>query len=492
MDLGQEDLFVMGDLKIPYPRGRMAVNFVGPPGTFQAVSFSDLMTGNFQPDLFSGKVVLVGNTHPAYHDYFLTPFRTARTVPPGFEAREFLKDYSEGMSGVEILANAVNTITTGSYVKTPSLWMSAIGLLLAGFVGTLFFIHLEMSSIKSFLIYLVAVTVFFVTAYVLFVRQNVMLDLTSVEAVLTMTFLGGVAWHRYLTAMEKARITRTFGLYVSHQVVDRLIKHPELVRLGGEKKEMSVLFSDVRGFTSVSEQLDPEAVVRLLNQFHTTMTQAVFDQDGVLDKYMGDALMAFYGAPIEMEEHAERACLTALQMEAALLDLQGKWKDEGIPVMEMGIGINSGPMVVGNMGSDMRFDYTVMGDSVNLGARLEGLNKLYQTRIIASEFTRKLVSGDLLFRELDLVQVKGKQEPVRIYELMSAGSLPAPRFLEIYLQGLTAYRQLSLDRAMELFGEVLSLEPADGPAALYLQRCREFLKTPPPADWDGVAVMDSK
>jgi len=492
VDLGHEDLFVMSDLKIPYPGGRMAVNYAGPPGTFQAVSFSDLMAENFKPDLFSGKIVLVGNTHPAYHDYFFTPFRAARTVPAGFEAREVLKDYSEGMSGVEVLANAVHTISTGSYIKTPSSGITAIWLLFVGLGGTFLFIHLNMGSIKSILIYLAVAAALFVTAYILFVRGNIMLDLISVEAVLSMTFLGGVVWHRYLNAMEKARITRTFGMYVSHQVVDRLIKHPELVRLGGEKKEMSVLFCDVRGFTSVSEQLDPEEVVRLLNQFLTSMTNVVFDHEGVVDKYMGDAIMAFYGAPIELKEHAEKACLTALEMGEALLDLQEKWRDAGIPVMEMGIGINSGPMVVGNMGSAMRFDYTVMGDSVNLGARLEGLNKLYGTRIIISEFTKNMINKDLLFRELDLVKVKGKQEPVRIYELMPTGSNQAPGLLELYSQGLAAYRQLSLERAMELFGEVLSLKPADGPATLYLNRCRELIKTPPPAQWDGVVIMDSK
>jgi len=395
------------------------------------------------------------------------------------------------MSGVEIHANAIQTILKKSFINMPDKKTMLSMIVIIGIISTLFFIILDVRPLVALISYLSLSGMIAYISYLLFRYYLFMVEIVPMEGILTMTYVTGVAYHRVLAMRDKAQVTKTFGHYVSYQVVDRLLKEPELVRLGGEKKELTVLFSDIRGFTTISEKLEPEEVVRLLNEYLTAMTKLVFKYDGVLDKYMGDAIMAFYGAPIEMADHADKACLTALEMIEVLKELQTKWMESGVPVINIGIGINSGPMIVGNMGSDVRFDYTVMGDSVNLGSRLEGINKQYGTRIIVSEFTRNIARLNLNFRELDLVRVKGKNEPVRIFELMSEKDAQ-PSFLEVFERGLTSYRGMDWERSESLFQQALSIKPDDGPSSIYIKRCLEYKKTPPSDDWDGVYEMKTK
>jgi adenylate cyclase len=225
------------------------------------------------------------------------------------------------------------------------------------------------------------------------------------------------------------------------------------------------------------------------------MTDIVFKYDGLLDKYMGDAIMAIWGAPLDQPDHVRRGCLTALDMVEELHRLQKKWSAEGMPFLNIGIGVNAGPMVVGNMGSDRRFDYTVMGDSVNLGSRLEGLNKLYGTNIIVSEMTYDRVRDEFWARELDLVRVKGKDQPVKIFELLSplkTASADQRALAEGFHAALAEYRKRNWDKAREEFQKVLAQFPHDGPAKLYLERCETLSQIPPPADWDGVYTMTTK
>ena len=214
---------------------------------------------------------------------------------------------------------------------------------------------------------------------------------------------------RYLTdEKEKRSIRSAFRYYLTPTVMDAVLANPGMLKLGGEKRELTVLFSDIRGFTSLSEQMAPERLVALLNGYLTPMTDIVFENGGTLDKYMGDSIMAFYGAPLAQPDHALRACQTALQMLRKLEELRAQWRAEGLPELAIGIGICSGPMVVGNMGSQSRFDYTVMGDAVNVASRLEGANKTYGTQVILSETTRALVSSTATVRSLDVVRVKGE------------------------------------------------------------------------------------
>jgi adenylate cyclase len=225
------------------------------------------------------------------------------------------------------------------------------------------------------------------------------------------------------------------------------------------------------------------------------MTDIVFKYDGLLDKYMGDAIMAIWGAPLDQADHAHRACYAALDMVQELRVLQEKWAAEGLPYLNIGIGINAGPMVVGNMGSDRRFDYTVMGDSVNLGSRLEGSNKVYGTNIIASEMTYERVREEILGRELDWVRVKGKDQPVKIYELLARrnqASAAQKALAEKFHSALTEYRQGNWDQGLSAFQLILDNDPHDAPAKLYVERCAVLKKNPPPEDWDGVYTMTTK
>jgi adenylate cyclase len=273
-----------------------------------------------------------------------------------------------------------------------------------------------------------------------------------------------------------------------------MLKDPTKLKLGGDKKDLTVLFSDIRGFTSISEKLPPEELVRLLNEYLTAMTNVVFKYEGLLDKYMGDAIMAVFGAPLDQPDHPQRACWTALNMMSELHRLQNKWQEEGRPALNIGIGINTGDMVVGNMGSEMRFDYTVMGDMVNLGSRLEGINKEYGSNIIISEFTYKAVKEIMCCRELDSVRVKGKKLPVKIYELLGKKKDENKwnDFIAGFEKGLALYRAAKWDEAISSFQKVLAIRAEDEASRIYIERCKNLKEEPPAQPWDGVFTMKTK
>jgi adenylate cyclase len=278
-------------------------------------------------------------------------------------------------------------------------------------------------------------------------------------------------------------------------VANLVSERPEMLALGGDTRELTVLFSDIRGFTTISERFQdqPHTLVALLNEFLGGMTDVIFAHDGTLDKYVGDEIMAIWGAPLAQPDHAARACRGALEMMARLAVLNQEWQQRGWPALDIGIGINTGPMVVGNMGSQRRLSYTVVGDNVNLGARIEGLNKLYGSHIIASESTVQ-AAGELVVRELDLVRVKGKHQGVRIFEVLGVvGERDRWASLtERFNAGVYAYRERRWDEAIRAFAAILDERPDDGPSRLYLGRCRGMLEAPPAPDWDGVTVMEVK
>jgi adenylate cyclase len=271
-------------------------------------------------------------------------------------------------------------------------------------------------------------------------------------------------------------------------------EQPERLALGGEKREMTVFFSDIRGFTTISEGLAPEALVELLNVYLGEMTEIIFGHDGMLDKYIGDAVMAVWGAPLPQPDHAVRACQATLDMTRKLRELNEQWVPRGWPRLAIGAGLNTGPMVFGNLGSAQHLSLTVMGDNVNLGSRLEGLNKLYGTSIIASEATVREAGSGFVTREVDLVRVKGKLLPVRIFEILGGDderNQLAP-IVERFNAGLEAFRDRRWEEARNAFGSILAERPTDGPSRLYIARCDAMIQTPPGEEWDGVTVMDTK
>jgi adenylate cyclase len=255
------------------------------------------------------------------------------------------------------------------------------------------------------------------------------------------------------------------------------------------------LFSDVRGFTTYCEKHPPEVIVQRLNEYLTEMVDIVFHHQGTLDKFIGDAVMALYGAPHHYPEHAEQACVTACEMITRLREIQKRWSADAKDYFHIGIGINTGTVIVGNLGSEQKFEYTVIGDEVNLASRLEGANKQYSTSIIISESTYAQVKKKARARELDWVKVKGKKRPARIFELCSMEKLPAIEedlLIGVYHQGLAHYKKREWYNALKQFKRVLRYFPSDGPARAYVNRCLDFIEHPPPADWDGVYEFKTK
>ena len=466
----------IGDIDIPTDEtGRMLINYYGPGRTFPHYSISDIIKGRLPPDAFKDKIVIVGATAIGIYDLRVTP-------------------YSNAYPGVEIHATAIDNILHGNFLHRSS-GTSLLDICAIVFFGLLIGIVVpRVKAVQGMVLSLLILIAFVLINTFIFSRYNLWLNVIY-PALTMMTIYLGITVYRYITEeREKKKIRGAFQYYLTASVINEMLKDPSKLKLGGDKKDLTVLFSDIRGFTTISEKMTPEALVHLLNEYLTEMTNLVFKYDGLLDKYMGDAIMAVFGAPLDQPDHAARACRTALGMMEELKKLQKKWADEGRPVFDIGIGINSGDMVVGNMGSDMRFDYTVMGDMVNLGSRLEGINKEYGTNIVISEYTYAVVKDALFCRELDSVRVKGKKLPVKIYELLGEkqDAEKWEKAVSLFEEGLSKYKQGLWDEAIAAFRKVIEVRQDDAPAKLYIDRCEELKKNPPEGPWDGVFTMTRK
>jgi adenylate cyclase len=328
----------------------------------------------------------------------------------------------------------------------------------------------------------------------LFVSKKVSLHSVFFYSFLFLLFTS-IKLYRYFTEeKQKREMKSTFSKYVSPSVVDELLKDAKNLQLGGRKAHMTVFFSDIRGFTTISEKVSPEELSRILNLYLTPMTEIVFQNDGTLDKYMGDAIMAFFGAPLNDPKHASKACRCTLKSLERLKALQKEFEEQKLPFIDIGIGLNTGEMNVGNMGSNIVQNYTVMGDAVNLGSRLEGLTKTYGIRAIISEFTQKEVASEFTTREIDRVRVKGKNEPVRIFELVSEGPAPEEKakMLGVFSSAYELYLAKKFKEALVAFGEVTFEGKQDPVSKLFVERCQNYLTDPPDENWDGVFVMKTK
>ena len=467
----------LGDISIPTnEEGRMLINYRGPQKTFPHYSATDVIHGRVPADAFRGKIVLVGATAIGIYDIRVTPF-------------------DHVFPGLEVHANVIDSILKQDFLYRPN-WVTLFDLLAIILIGVAMGIILP--GVKALWGALAAGFIFLaliLSSKFIFQGIGAWVNMTYPVLNLVLTYLG-ITGYRYMTEeMEKKKVRGAFQYYLTASVVEQMLKNPEKLKLGGEKKDLTVLFSDIRGFTSISERMAPELLVKFLNEYLTKMTDIVFKYDGLLDKYIGDALMAIWGAPLDQPDHARRACFTALEMVEELRVLREKWAAEGMPRLDIGIGINVGPMVVGNMGSERRFNYTVMGDSVNLGSRLEGLNKLYGTNVIVSEMTYERVRDEILGRELDSVRVKGKHQPVKIYELLARRaevSAEQQALTEEFNSALAEYKKRNWDQALQTFQSLLTRHPHDGPTKLYVERCQTLMRNPPPLDWSGVYTLTTK
>ena len=448
--------------------GRFLVNFAGPPGSFKYYSLADVYHSRIGLDEFRNKLVLIGATSPDMHDDYFVPTSSGKAMP-----------------GVEVHANTIQTMINKDFLKEQSKWSAGLLVMLASLLVSLSIYKFRI-KITTLLLPVVVICYLFLSIRIF--DYGIIMNLVYVPAAVLSTYTFNVI---YLYNSEKKEKEKTMGAsskYVSPAVIDELMKDPSKLKLGGVRKEITVFFSDIRGFTTISEKLTPEKLVHVLNEYLTAMTDIVMKHKGVVDKYIGDAIMAFWGAPMEQPSHAEMACQTSIDMIKKLKELQKKWAEEKFPEINIGIGLNTGPAVIGNMGSYERFDYTAMGDTINLGSRLEGLTKAYGVNIIASESTKNAVKDRFIFRKLDLVKVKGKNKPIIIYELVcKKGEEHGADKIKSYEEGLTFYLDKKWDKAIKEFEKA-----GDFAAKEFIRRCEEFRKSPPPKDWDGVWVMKTK
>ena len=461
---------------IPVDRyGRFFINYSGNAGSFPTYSAAAVLEGKLPPGALKDKIVLVGATAVGIYDMRITPF-------------------SGVFPGVEIQATMIDNILRRNFLHSVPYSPIPELLIILG-LGLMLGVVLPRASALWILGFtLLLLQGYVVTNYLIFRYFGTNLDLLYplLEIVLVSA---GVNVYRFLSE-ERARasLKKAFQSYVAPTVVEEIIKHPERLRLGGERRELTIFFCDIRGFTTLSETLEPEEVVKVLHGFLNPMSKIVVKYGGTIDKFMGDAIMALYGAPLQYPDHAGLACKTALEMQDVLKSLSQQWESQGLPSLKIGVGINTGVVSVGNMGSDTLFDYTAIGDNVNLASRLEGLNKTYHTEIIVSESTAHVIEKEFVLRELDLVRVKGRKQPVAIFELL--GLKPADtdvaEFLDFYHQGLQLYRTRQWDESIVNFKKALWLRPEDQQSLQYCSMAQKYSLDPPDADWQAIAHMETK
>jgi class 3 adenylate cyclase len=405
--------------------------------------------------------------------------------------------------GAETIAAFLDNLLHGEFVRRCGRWSAAaLAFLLCVLLGlgTFLLVGVIRSAVwaaaSSLLVATAVIGVYAVVAFALFESSGIWLDMAAPALGVVVTWAVAVGAHIYQEGQNRRFVQDALGRYTSPALVKELIRNPHALSLEwGETRPLTVFFSDVVSFTSISERLEPQQLVALLNEYLTAMTDIILEKQGVVDKYIGDAIMAFWGAPVPDAQHAAHACQAALAANRRLGELQEVWKKRFGETVDFRAGVNSGEAVVGNMGSLHKYNYTVMGDTVNLASRLEGANKVYGTRLMIAEGTRRLIGEAFVCRELDLLTVKGKEKPVKVYELVGERSVvdeETVKMVDRFDAALRKYREREFAAAQESFQAIVADFPQDGPAALYAQRCTDYVKQPPPADWDGVFRMKTK
>ncbi len=403
--------------------------------------------------------------------------------------------FEEKYMNVGTHAALVNTILSGRFLDSLPWWYSAILGAVLAVLATLAVRRLE--PLPSILIGLSILAALVGAGTLFFLLTGIYFPLLTPTLAVFFTLIVLILFKFLILGQEKSFLRNAFSHYLSADVISELIEDPEKLVLGGQKKYITAMFTDVRGFSTISEKMDPTDLVKLLNAYLTEMSDIILEEKGTIDKYEGDAIICFFGAPVGFHDHALRACRSAVQMKRAERLLNERFRAQSLSPSPLAtrIGINTGDMVVGNMGTDKKMDYTIMGNSVNLASRLEGVNKQYGTWVLVSEATRGDAGDRFAFRRLDRVRVVGINEPVRLYELIDEKAETSPEMLqavEIFQRGLERFEEKDWALAQKHFQEVQRMVPDDGPTAIYLKRCREFRRTPPRPEWDGVFNLTLK
>lgn len=458
--------------EIPLQNSSANINFYGPPYSFQMVSFYDVWAGNISPTTFHEKIVLIGSTAEDLHDEFFTPVSLGRFMP-----------------GVEIHANFLQTLLTGDFLtyQTPTsqaLTTTCIILLILLILTSFGF------GLGTVLTLLVLFGLYYTSIH-LFRSQN--LIISSFWPILggTLTWIGTYIYGFLRAEKAKKQIRDAFSRYVSPEIVNEIIKDPTKLQLGGQTREVTILFSDIKNFTTHAENLTPAQTMQLINTYLDHMSSLILTRHGTIDKYIGDAIMALWGTPLPHPHHPLTACHSALEQIQALPTINTKLKKQNLPPLSIRIGIHTGPVICGNIGTKDRLEYTSLGDSVNLASRLEGINKQYGTHIIISQTTQEAVKDHFHLRELDLIRVKGKQHPLKIYELICLKSQATHTQIEtqtIYEKALSHYRKQQWTEAAHLFQQLAT----DPPSQTMLKRIELFKTEKMPDNWDGTQTFLTK
>lgn len=460
------------------PRDRfdqIIIHYPGPPlTTFETVSAADVFQGNVQSESVKGKVVIVGSTAPDLHDEQLVP--TSAGTP---------------MSGVEVHASLANTLITRNWLRPAPAWFSILILIIIGLILGLLtpLARARWSALTALVIWFAILA----TSFIAFDR-GIIVDIVWPTIVLIFAYAGVTLERRITAEYDRRKLKSLFSRYVSPSIVETILENPSALNLGGERKRMTVFFSDIRDFTSLSESVEPEDLVAYLNAYLDRMTDIVFKHEGVLDKYIGDAVMAFWNAPFDQNDHALRAVKNALDMRESLKKMNAD-KVFGTHEFRIGMGINTGDMIVGNTGGSVHTDYTVLGDSVNLASRLESLTKEYGVDILISQSTLDELGGAVLARRLDKVAVKGKNEPITIYEVvafMDQATMEQKEYVRAYEGALDDYYGRRFEAAAEKCRAMLAEHPQDRSYKTLSERAESFIAHPPADDWDGRWVYTKK
>jgi adenylate cyclase len=465
-----------GNFRIPVDeRVSTLVPYRGGPGSFPYVSAADVLHGRVPLELLQDKIVLVGTSAPGLNDMRTTPV-------------------AEAYPGVEVHASLIAGMLDRNLKHKPSYVMAA-ELVLLLIIGVALSLLLPMlTPAKATILTLVTLVAAISGNVALWQYAGLALPLASIVLMILMLFAIDMPYGYFIAARTKRQITSLFGQYVPSELVEEMSRNPDQVSMESTSREMTILFSDVRGFTTISEGLDAAELTRLMNEFLSPLSHVVYKHRGTIDKYMGDCIMAFWGAPLQDTQHARNAILAAFEMHQALAEIQPRFRARGWPEINIGVGVNSGRVNVGNMGSEVRLAYTVMGDAVNLASRLEGLTKQYGVGVLVGENTRN-AAPDFIYRELDRVRVKGKDEPVTIYQPIGLPGGVAPDLLEeikLFEQVMQLYRNQDWDQAASQLYNLRRTYSDCKLYQVYVERITYFRGNPPGADWDGVFVFETK
>ncbi|MFH1279274.1 MAG: adenylate/guanylate cyclase domain-containing protein [Candidatus Eisenbacteria bacterium] len=473
----EEDRLLLGPLPVPIDaKGRSILRFPGPTGTYPAVSAASViqselrMLGGEEPVLdpafFRGAHVFFGFSAPGLLDLRPTPL--SRVGP-----------------GVEIHATVLDNLLTGGFLREPPRLLTILATLLLALLAS----TLVVSTRRAWLSALVLLLLLPVPALLGLAGYGpgYWWPIVVGELAVALSLVGAIVLNYATEGRQKQFIKQAFKFYLSPEVIERILKDPSQLRLGGDRRELTILFSDIEGFTSISEKLDPAGLTALLNDYLSDMTDIVLDEGGTLDKYVGDAFIAFWNAPLGQPDHGERAARAAWRCQRRLAQRREEFRSRTGAELRMRIGIHTGEAVVGNMGSKQRFNYTVLGDAANLASRLEGANKVFGTYTMLSESTRDRAGGAIRAREIGRLRVVGRRTPVLVYELCGMAGDPAPARHEAFERGLRLCYDGATRDALAVFDEI----PDDPVSRAYARRCRSLL-TEPGAAWDGIWNLTEK